>query len=530
MEISDKTGTVAIVGAGWYGSHVACVLSKLGYQVTLFEKNTDIFSGTSGTFGVRLHLGPHYPRSSATRKGCHTGFVEFCKKYPQLINWHEYSIYGLGTLDANNEPSKIGLDQFKTVCKESNTYREIDLKKSGYQNLLFAVTVEEPSIVVGERLRKIFKSLLKKAGVKVICGITITSLESSTDNIRINTDLEASYTFDYVINATGYQYLLPKEPPPFKMEIIYQPCLALVYQDTKQPPPNLPFSFIVMDGWFPCIMPYDDSITNHGSKILKYILTHGKWTIVGSYQTAEEASIRLASIDEKFVTQYVKPPCESEIIKFWPEFKKRFKYLTWVGAVLAKIKTDREFRSAVTFKDLLSGVVYVIPGKVSNIFDSEKEVINLINNQNTLIDKNYQYIKGGVLDDSTSEITEKPKDPNRNTCELQPYQKIYENNVKILKNFNKLHLIILSLSIIFLIYLFNTQTDKKITASISTILLIMVTVLLFNYFNVVPIKYLKTSANSGLTSIKHKMFPLPRTRSQDYHEGTALLKNNTKKS
>ncbi len=63
---------IAIIGAGWYGAHLACELAKQRHTVTLIEKNIAILSETSGTFGVRLHRGPHYPRSSETRKGCAT--------------------------------------------------------------------------------------------------------------------------------------------------------------------------------------------------------------------------------------------------------------------------------------------------------------------------------------------------------------------------------------------------------------------------------------------------------------------------
>ena len=107
-----------------------------------------MFNGTSGKFGVRLHAGPHYPRSSATRKSCQQGSAEFRQKYPQLINEHEYSIYGLGKLDANNEPSKVNQQQFRGVCEESKHSHEVALDQYGYQHLFTATDLEEPSILV----------------------------------------------------------------------------------------------------------------------------------------------------------------------------------------------------------------------------------------------------------------------------------------------------------------------------------------------------------------------------------------------
>lgn len=412
---------VGIIGVGYYGAHIGITLSKEGYAVTLFEKNPDIFSEISGKFGVRLHVGPHYPRSPATRKSCQQSFQEFYKTYPQLVNPHEYSIYALGERDANNEPSKVTPEQFKTVCQELSSCREIKLDKSGYKNLLMVMDIEEPSVVVGERLRETFKSLLKEAKVNIVCNFTVVQTKKIGDQIILSNNKQ-NYSFNYVINTTSYQSLLPIDRLPFNMEIVYQPCLALVYIDTLDPPTEKPFSFIIMDGWYPCIMPYDDAPDNSITSQRKYILTHGKWTILGSYSTQDQAQTHLSSVDEKFIQKRVRPFCEAHIIDFWPEFAKRFRYTTWVGAVLAKIKTEKEFRSAVTLHHKPSGITYVVPGKISNIFDAGREVLALIKEEKILQMGNYSYTEGGTLHSASAEIKEKPKPGSRSTCELQPYK------------------------------------------------------------------------------------------------------------
>ena len=53
---------VAVIGGGYYGCLTALKLADNGHQVTLFEQNEELFQGTSGTYGIRLHAGPHYPR------------------------------------------------------------------------------------------------------------------------------------------------------------------------------------------------------------------------------------------------------------------------------------------------------------------------------------------------------------------------------------------------------------------------------------------------------------------------------------
>ena len=46
--MKKKLYKICIVGAGWYGCHLGYKLSKSGHNVSIFEKNTDIFQGSSG--------------------------------------------------------------------------------------------------------------------------------------------------------------------------------------------------------------------------------------------------------------------------------------------------------------------------------------------------------------------------------------------------------------------------------------------------------------------------------------------------
>ena len=63
---------VAVIGGGWYGCYIALSLAKQGCKVILFEAKSDLFRGCSGTYGIRVHAGPHYPRSLVTRRESQT--------------------------------------------------------------------------------------------------------------------------------------------------------------------------------------------------------------------------------------------------------------------------------------------------------------------------------------------------------------------------------------------------------------------------------------------------------------------------
>jgi hypothetical protein len=411
---------IAIIGAGWYGCHLALQLTKAGHQVVLYEKNPQILSQISGAFGIRLHAGPHYPRSAETRKSCLRSLEEFKVLYPELVIPHEYSIYGLGISDAEGKPAKITKEEFVTVCSESASCTILDPQKAGYTNLITAAKINEPSIALGTRLRTAFTQYLNDARVTVRCNFDVQEINYSPSGASVF-GAHSEQHFTKVINTTSYQAFLP--PPkdfPFDMETVYQPCLALQYEDNAPGP--RPFSFIVMDGWFPCIMPVCD-----GGKKQKYILTHSKWTIMGSYDHPAKAYTVLNQLSDAWIERNVRPFCEQEIGRFWPAFAERFTYVGWKGTVLAKLKTRKEFRSAVTYEK--DNIIHVVPGKISNVLDVEREVKSLIIKKNVLENKGYCYIQGGVLQQSCDEIVEKPVAGESNTCTLHTFEELQKAHV-----------------------------------------------------------------------------------------------------
>lgn len=408
---------IAIIGAGWYGCHLALMLKKEGHDVTIYEKNADIFQQVSGNFGIRLHGGAHYPRSPLTREACLHNFNLFRKHYPELVVDHDYAIYALGELDAGKEPSNVDAEAFRKVCEEFPGSQPINPQQWGYEGMVSAHRMDEPSLLVGEPLRERFRQYLKDANIPVHYNSAVTGIDSKEDgrlDVQINN--QEGEHFDKVINATGYQSLLPDSPPPCGVEVSYQPCLGLLYEDKK--PQEKPFSLIVMDGLFPCIMPYLHEANGVNST---YLLTHGLYTIMASKPTVADAEEVLSRINDEFIKTQVQPHCEAEINRFWPEFAERFRFIGWKGTVLAKLKTSSEYRSAVTCEK--NNIIHVIPGKVSNIFDAEQETKELLNpaSPHILEKDGFRYVAGGALDKGKQEIADHPEPHTRHTTNLQTY-------------------------------------------------------------------------------------------------------------
>ncbi|KAI4211039.1 MAG: hypothetical protein LQ351_006159 [Letrouitia transgressa] len=422
---------IGVVGGGWYGCHLALDLSKDGHEVEIFEKRPDIFQGVSGNFGIRLHKGPHYPRSKYTRESCHLAFEKFCDVYPDLIVPHEQAIYAQGDTDALGNRSKVSDDAFSDVCHESSECQVIDPYTNGFRGLNAAFNLDEPSIVIGQRLRSSFREKLEEASIKLHLSSCIEKVSRDDNVSTLHLCGGGRYQFDLVVNATGYQSLVPQQVTdrlPVDMEVTYQTCIALCYEDLQ--PRQKPFSFIVMDGWFPCVMPAIDTTEQLQRN---YILTHGSYTILGSFERPEQGEALLNRLDDAMVSSKIRPSVEKEISRFWPGYLDRFVYSGWKGSVLAKLKTCSEFRSSVTFEH--DGVVHVFPGKVSNVFNSSDELKLLVKAhvRRKYVRRQYSgvrclngltYAMAGALSTAQDEIEAKPLESEHHTSNLQSYRQL----------------------------------------------------------------------------------------------------------
>ena len=407
--------SIAIIGAGWTGCHLALELAKDGHKVTLFDKGNEILSGVSGYFGIRLHRGPHYPRSRKTRDSCHASFSRFAQAYPDLVVGHEESIYAHGVSDALGQPSKVSSAAFRSVCYETAECCEVDPQTACMADVTAAFDLKEPSVVVGPRLRTDLTIRLASSSVDVRLACEVTSIGSENGRVVLSTSTCGSVHFDRAVNATGYQSLLPavlEEHQPLHAEIYYQVCLGLTYIDKT--PPAKPISKIVMDGWFPCLMPM---ITDDEQPQRKYVVTHGSYTILASCRKPEKAHAILQSLTDENVQSRVRTPTETEMTRFWPEFTHRFQYVGWKGAVQAKLKTRSEFRSALAFEH--DGIIYVFPGKVSNVVDAYDETQALLTDTGCVERDGIRYSTSGVLALSMSELKEELIAGEANTGNLR---------------------------------------------------------------------------------------------------------------
>ena len=103
---------IAILGAGWFGCHIASKL-KIKNDVDLYEEKNQILSGTSSYNTNRLHHGFHYPRSKKTRSQCVNNFDLFKKEYPNIFIKIKKNIIAI------HNKSKVNFKNYKNILKVS---------------------------------------------------------------------------------------------------------------------------------------------------------------------------------------------------------------------------------------------------------------------------------------------------------------------------------------------------------------------------------------------------------------------------
>ncbi|KAL4880279.1 hypothetical protein BJY04DRAFT_219276 [Aspergillus karnatakaensis] len=393
--------SIAVIGGGWSGCHTALELAGAGHQVTVIEKGPHLFDGVHARELppivcqiLREVLGAGRPRQTRHLLACSPG--------------------------STGHESKVNAATFGDVCGESTECARVDVNEQWPNTELeCAYKLDEPCAVLNPYLKTYFQDRLSSAGISIRLNDEVTEVKRQEQQYQVLTSTRFEGSFHKVVNATGYMSALPDgllDNLPVNLDIRYQVCTALRYTDRY--PEDSPISFIVMDGWFPCLMPSLSEPTSRG----EYVMTHGAYTILGSFDTGPKARECLDNLDPEFVNCHIRPKIEEQMERFWPGFKERFSYHGWKGSVMPKLVTDTEFRSSVVFES--GGVIYIFPGKISNVMEAADEVLSLLDGGQVIHASEFGYARDSELSRSRSEIEQRPTSQDRNTCFLQTHQQL----------------------------------------------------------------------------------------------------------
>lgn len=326
---------IGVIGAGWYGCHLASFLLKKGHDVTVFEKD-GVFAGASGHNQDRVHLGFHYPRSAKTRaeiRHCHDRFVD---AYPTVgIVDNVYAV----AVD-----SSIDFETYKAICRCSDlSYRHAEPEKYGLVGVEGCVLTRERVVDT----RSVVEMFRREVG-RLVRTVEIEGVHQLGDRVGLRAG-GTQYNFDAVVNCTNLRTAAPALP------VYYEAALVMEADGPKGHP-----SLTVMDGPFPTIL----ATPTPG----KYTVSHVTCTSLAKMDTFAKAqevldSTKWEDVADKFAFH---------VSRYYPAFGRNFTFTGARAAVRTKPVNGTDSRECIT--NAAGRVMTVSCGKFMSVFIAEERV------------------------------------------------------------------------------------------------------------------------------------------------------------
>ena len=325
---------ICVIGAGWYGCHIGASLKTLGFDVTVFEKNTQILSGSSGNNQFRLHMGFHYPRHHSTRIQSRDGFIRFMDRYPDLSRRVPTNIYAV-----SHDESLMDFPTYRLVMTSSGlSFQEAAI--TVLKGIDGALEVDE-RVILTEQARQFFTIRL---GNSLAAGMNVGSVLPHGAHVEVNGEL-----FDWVIDAswaTSGFGILP-------IRVYYEPTMMLYYEaDDPQP------AITLVDGPLCSIYPTEAPDL--------YTLSSVPHTPLGRCSSADEAIAIRENVGEELVAAK-RQAMENQIARYLPDFHDRFRFVGPQLSLKTKPMGDFDDRSCYVFRPH-ERIFTVMSGKIDTIF------------------------------------------------------------------------------------------------------------------------------------------------------------------
>jgi hypothetical protein len=355
---------IGIVGAGWYGCHLAASFLGLGFDVRVFDRHGQVMREASGNNQFRLHLGFHYARHHRTRLQSRDGFQRFLERYPALSAEVAQNIYAV--------PRRTSLIDF-------STYQAI-MAASGIDSVVMhaphpALAAVEGCLSTRERVillsraRRMFEAALDG---HLALGEAVAGVQQNQRHATINGE-----RFDYVIDATwGHLRPLP-------IEVFYEPTLLLYYEATEPQP-----AFTFVDGPLASVYPTEDASV--------FTLSSVPHTPLGQCASAAGA-YRLRDRVDRTLVQARRGLMEAQIRANIPAFPDMFRFLGAQLSIKTKPVGGYEDRSCTVFRE--GRVFTVMSGKIDTIFFASERILSMIEADHDIafVDQKTSQLRDSIL-------------------------------------------------------------------------------------------------------------------------------------
>ena len=338
---------IAIIGAGWYGCHIANYLKNLGLHVTVFERNAQIFEEASGKNQNRLHLGFHYARDYETRLQSRDGYNRFIERYATLTEPVPQNIYAIP-----RQHSLLDIRTYKLIMASSGIeFEELPLDHMPFDvtNIVGAINTKERLIKV-EAARSLFMGLLAE-NIQFDQTLSHDDIVFDDASVRIQDE-----RFDYVIDATWSKLF------PLNSDIFYEPTLLLYYRSDLRD-----VALTLVDGPLASIYPADEPG--------RFTLSSVRHTPLGHFRNGADAEARIRQIPHDEI-ELIREAMEEEILTYLPSFRDSFTYDGPQLSIKTKPSGSEDNRACYVQKQ--GRLFQVMSGKIDTVFVAAERIISAI--------------------------------------------------------------------------------------------------------------------------------------------------------
>lgn len=321
------------MGGGVYGCHLAVSLVEDGHDIDLHEKEEKLFAGASGGCPGRLHLGPHYPRSKATRDACQAHYLEFMARYGGLTRGVATNIYAVA-----DKESLVDFGTYRQVLKSEIEVVTIEKpEEHGLQNV-------EGAILCGER--HIVSDLAREHFSKALEGRVSFCAEGYGGD---DFDLKIDATF----GALGSEAVDR-----------YEPCLMVLLEGPTDK------AVTIVDGPFASIYPWNPDAGLSS-------LTSARFTPFSkTCRTYAEARALLDGLTKAQILSRGEAML-GQMAEFWPDVCELYKIAEYRLSIRAMPKSAADAR-LVDVSRFDEKTIRVRAGKIDAVIQAERIVKGMI--------------------------------------------------------------------------------------------------------------------------------------------------------
>lgn len=325
---------IRILGAGWYGCHLATALIDAGHDVEVHDCANWIFAGASGCIPARLHLGPHYPRSSKTRQACQRHTADFLARYGHLTRGVAVNLYAIAA-----DRSMVDFDQYtRSLRGEFDFIKVHDPAEFGLRNVEGAILTGERHILSDDARAYFAERLSGRVRFDMPRGIT------------------SGAGFDLTIDCT---FCANDDAGVDR----YEPCLVLLMQGSADR------AVTVMDGPFPSLYPWDPArglLSLSSAEFTPFSKTIRSYGEAKSYlDSLSDAEIRKRGAD-----------MIASMAHFYPAIFD-FKVAGYMRSIRAMPLSGSDAR-LVDVRQVAPDLIRVRAGKIDAVIDAETAIMEIL--------------------------------------------------------------------------------------------------------------------------------------------------------